>query len=171
MSTYCEIHGYDVHKYGECPILSDVEAALHHALGWRAKLLPTKRMAESVRTAFDAVIAENFRKNVERKQEAARATLEKEYEDKNYAASQAKDRADQEIAQTYRRARAEVEDAKSEMRHVIIGFVQALIDKHLPHEQVSEAAHRVTNGQIVVDAFAMDTADQLLDTIQVVQED
>ena len=179
MSSYCDIHGgfSSNHDRHECPILSDVEQAIRHALGWRTFLLPASKVAKAVRLAFDAALTEDTAETRERARRAAEDEVRRQYQDEAYRNSQAEQRAAQEIATANSRARRKIEAEHANMRDVLTGFVQALVDAHLPHEAVSEAVDRVVaeaDGAPGMgrDAFAFDMADLLVgDPVEVERGD
>lgn len=169
MSRYCPIHGGAFsadHGSDECPILGDVQEAISYALGWRDRLVPTPRLAEAVRLAFDAALAEDTAEHRKRARMEAESKVARKYEDEAYKGSQAERRAKQEVAAVKSDARRKIEAEHNNMRDVLTGFVQSLVDHHLPHEAVQDAAERVAtegyNNYIGRDAFALDMADRMV---------
>lgn len=168
MSDNCRIHGFPSdHTTRDCPVTNDVDKAVRHALGWRAALVPADRAAEAARLAFDAALSEDTAEHRQRARWSAESEVSARYEDEAYRNSQAEQRAKQEIRRVREEAQRKIEAEHSNMRDVLTGFVQALVDAHLPHEAVAEAVERVvaeTRGAPVMgrDVFALDMAEQLV---------
>lgn len=167
--SYCSIHGLSHKDDAPCPVRTDVEAAVEHAIrkeGWRGRFLRPESIAEAARLAFSAALAEDTAEHRRRAQRDAEAEVEHRYEDEAYRHSQAERRANREIAAAKYQAERDVETARTDMRDVLTGFVQALVDHHLPHEAVEQAANRVAeegwSNYIGRDAFALDMADEMV---------